>query len=70
MGRLDNYRSLVTDPDLWQVVVRSLVFCVVTAVLTVLVGGALAVLMNALDLAPAGAQVSLLLAGRCPSSRR
>ena len=64
---LDNYRSLVTDPELWQVVVRSLVFCVVTAFLTVLVGGALAILMNALDRLPRLVlQVSLLLAWAMP----
>src|SRR5688572_10794377 len=45
---LDNYASLVTDPYLWTVVVRSIVFCVVTAVVTVAIGGAMAVLMNAL----------------------
>ena len=28
---LDNYVALVTDPYLWTVVVRSIVFCVVTA---------------------------------------
>src|SRR5512140_159424 len=35
---LDNYVSLVTDPYLWTVVVRSVVFCVVTAVVTVAIG--------------------------------
>ena len=40
---LDNYVALVTDPYLWTVVVRSIVFCVVTAVVTVAIGGALAV---------------------------
>ena len=29
---LDNYMALVTDPYLWTVVVRSIVFCIVTAV--------------------------------------
>ena len=39
---LDNYVALVTDPYLWTVVVRSIVFCVVTAVVTVAIGGAMA----------------------------
>src|SRR5688500_5620111 len=46
---LDNYVALVTDPYLRTVVVRSVVFCVVTAVVTVAIGGAMAVLMKALD---------------------
>jgi N,N'-diacetylchitobiose transport system permease protein len=64
---LDNYAALVTDPYLWQVVVRSVVFCVVTAVVTVAVGGLLAVLMTALDRwARLTLQVALLLAWAMP----
>lgn len=64
---LDNYTSLVTDPYLWTVVVRSIVFCVVTAVVTVAVGGAMAVLMNALDTWPRVVlQVALLVAWAMP----
>lgn len=64
---LDNYVSLVTDPYLWTVVVRSIVFCVVTAVVTVAVGGAMAVLMNALDTWPRVVlQVALLVAWAMP----
>ena len=37
---LDNYVALVTDPYLWTVVVRSIVFCIVTALVTVAIGGA------------------------------
>ena len=64
---LENYASLVTDPELWAVVVRSVVFCVVTALLTVAVGGGIALLMNALDRVPRLIlQVSLLLAWAMP----
>jgi N,N'-diacetylchitobiose transport system permease protein len=64
---LDNYTALVTDPELWAVVVRSLVFCVVTAVVTVAVGGALGVLMTALDTwVRVVLQVALLLAWAMP----
>ncbi|GIL35410.1 carbohydrate ABC transporter permease [Phycicoccus sp. DTK01] len=64
---LDNYAALVTDPALWAVVLRSVAFCLVTAFFTVLVGGAVAVLMNALDRWPRLVlQVSLLLAWAMP----
>ncbi|HEX6917442.1 MAG TPA: sugar ABC transporter permease [Phycicoccus sp.] len=64
---LDNYAKLVTDPYLWTVVVRSIVFCVVTAVATVAIGGAMAVLMNALGTWPRVIlQVALLVAWAMP----
>ena len=64
---LDNYASLVTDPYLWTVVVRSIAFCVVTALVTVAIGGAMAVLMNALDAwARIVLQVALLVAWAMP----
>ncbi|HET7762276.1 MAG TPA: sugar ABC transporter permease [Phycicoccus sp.] len=64
---LDNYAKLVTDPYLWTVVVRSIVFCVVTAVVTVGIGGAMAVLMNALGTWPRVIlQVALLVAWAMP----
>lgn len=64
---LDNYLSLVTDPYLWTVVVRSVVFCIVTAVVTVAIGGAMAVLMNALDTwTRVVLQVALLVAWTMP----
>jgi N,N'-diacetylchitobiose transport system permease protein len=64
---LDNYVALVTDPYLWTVVVRSIVFCVVTALVTVAIGGAMAVLMNALGTWPRIVlQVSLLVAWAMP----
>ncbi|WP_308043115.1 carbohydrate ABC transporter permease [Nocardioides mangrovi] len=43
---LDNYRELVTDPYLWRVTLRSLVFCLVNAVATMAVGVGLALLMR------------------------
>jgi N,N'-diacetylchitobiose transport system permease protein len=64
---LDNYASLVRDPALWSVVLRSVGFCLVTSVVTVTIGGALAVLMTALDRwARLVLQVSLLLAWAMP----
>ena len=64
---LDNYIALVTDPYLWTVVVRSIVFCVVTALVTVAIGGAMAVLMNALSTwARIVLQVALLVAWAMP----
>ena len=64
---LDNYVALVTDPYLWTVVVRSIVFCVVTALVTVAIGGAMAVLMNALTTwARVVLQVALLVAWAMP----
>jgi N,N'-diacetylchitobiose transport system permease protein len=64
---LDNYVALVKDPTLWAVVVRSVAFCVVTAFVTVAVGGAIAVLMNSLGRwARLVLQVSLLLAWAMP----
>ncbi|WP_205472856.1 carbohydrate ABC transporter permease [Nocardioides sp. SYSU D00038] len=43
---LENYRELVTDPYLWKVTVRSLVFCLVNAGATMVVGTGLALLMR------------------------
>jgi N,N'-diacetylchitobiose transport system permease protein len=43
---LGNYRELVTDPYLWRVTLRSLVFCFVNAGLTMAVGVGLALLMR------------------------
>jgi len=64
---LDNYTALVTDPYLWTVVVRSVVFCVVTALVTVAIGGAMAVLMNAMTTWPRIVlQVALLVAWAMP----
>ena len=46
---LDNYVELVTDPYLWAVVARSILFCLVNAALTMLVGVAIAMLMTQLS---------------------
>ena len=43
---LQNYRDLITDPYLWTVTVRSLLFCLVNAVATMAVGVSLALLMQ------------------------
>ncbi|GAB3197950.1 sugar ABC transporter permease [Nocardioides hungaricus] len=42
----ENYRALLTDGYLWRVTLRSLVFCVVNAVLTLGIGVGLALLMR------------------------
>jgi N,N'-diacetylchitobiose transport system permease protein len=64
---LENYRTLVTDPNLWAVVTRSIVFCVVVAFATVAVGGLLALLMQRVGRGPRIVlQVSLLLAWAMP----
>lgn len=43
---LRNYRELVTDPYLWQVAVRSVVFCLVNAAITLAIGVGIALLMR------------------------
>ena len=43
---IDNYRELITDPYLWRVTLRSLVFCFVNAALTMAIGVGLALLMR------------------------
>ena len=43
---LQNYRELVTDPYLWRVTLRSLVFCLVNAAVTMALGVGLALLMR------------------------
>jgi len=64
---LGNYTALLSDPNLWVVVGRSIAFCIVCALLTVAVGLALALLMGAVS--PSGRitlQVALLLAWAMP----
>jgi N,N'-diacetylchitobiose transport system permease protein len=64
---VDNYVALLTDANLWLVVARSLVFCVVCAVLTVAVGLGLALLMGAVGrVGRLCLQVALLLAWAMP----
>lgn len=44
---LDNYARILSTDELWAVVLRSIAFCMVNAVVTVLIGLALALLMRA-----------------------
>jgi N,N'-diacetylchitobiose transport system permease protein len=43
---LDNYRALVSDAYLWKVLVRTIVFCLVNAAVTMVLGMAVALLMR------------------------
>jgi len=43
---IENYRELLTDPYLWTVTLRSLVFCLVNAAATMVIGVGLALLMQ------------------------
>lgn len=43
---VDNFRELLTDAYLWKVALRSLLFCLVNAVVTMVVGVGLALLMQ------------------------
>ena len=64
---LDNYVALLTDSYLWTVVLRSIAFCLVNAVATMVIGIAIAVLMTQLTTAPRLIlQVGLLLAWAMP----
>ena len=64
---LSNYTALLTDPNLWVIVGRSIAFCLVCALVTVAVGLALAMLMYAVGRGPRVVlQVALLLAWAMP----
>ena len=64
---LENYITLASNADLWWVVARSLLFCIVTALLTLAVGVLLALLMAAVGKAPRLIlQIGLLLAWAMP----
>ena len=64
---LDNYRELVTDPYLWRVVLRSLVFCLVNAAVTMVLGVGLALLMRHMSTGiRIAVQSALLLAWAMP----
>ncbi len=64
---LDNFVRIFTDDALWAVVARSVVFCMVNALLTVVVGLALALLMRAVTTpVRLTLQVCLLLAWAMP----
>ncbi|MDR1768027.1 MAG: sugar ABC transporter permease [Propionibacteriaceae bacterium] len=64
---LDNYAQVFADPDSWAVIGRSIAFCLVNAVVTVALGVAIALLMNAAAKAARLAiQVAMLLAWAMP----
>jgi N,N'-diacetylchitobiose transport system permease protein len=64
---LDNYARIFSDDRLWAVVVRSVVFCLVNAFVTVGIGVLLALLMKAVHpVVRVVLQVSLLLAWAMP----
>ena len=64
---LANYITLATTPELWIVVGRSLLFCVVTAALTLAIGSLLSLLMAAVGKVPRLIlQIALLLAWAMP----
>lgn len=64
---LDNYQRLVTDAYLWEVIARSVLFCLLVAAITMVAGTALAVLMTLTGrTARLGLQVALLLAWAMP----
>ncbi len=46
---LDNYKTLLTDKDIWAIIIRSLVFCFVNAAATMVIGISIAVLMTKLN---------------------
>ena len=64
---LDNYRQLLSDAYLWKVLLRSLVFCLVNASLTLVIGMGIALLMTKMS-RPVRllAQTGLLLAWAMP----
>src|SRR5690606_28933040 len=63
----DNFANLVWDGEFWAVLVRSLLFCVVTAAVTVVIGVLMAVLMNAVGrTVRLILQISMLLAWAMP----
>src|SRR6478609_12162055 len=64
---LDNYARIFTDSALWAVVVRSIVFCLVNAFATVILGVLFALLMKAVHpVLRVVLQVALLLAWAMP----
>lgn len=64
---LANYTAIFTDPTLWTILGRSLLFCLVCAFATVLIGGLLALLMKRVGtVVRLVLQVSMLLAWAMP----
>ncbi len=63
----DNFAGLIWNGEFWAVLVRSLVFCIVTAAVTVAIGVLIAVLMNSVGrVARLVLQVAMLLAWAMP----
>ena len=63
----DNFANLAWNGEFWGVVGRSLLFCVVTAAVTVVIGVGMAVLMNAVGrVVKLVLQISMLLAWAMP----
>ena len=64
---LDNFIELATDAHLWEVVAKSIAFCLLTAAITLIIGTLLALLMNAVTRTPRIIlQIALLLAWSMP----
>ncbi|MBS2937101.1 sugar ABC transporter permease [Nocardioides sp. J2M5] len=64
---MDNYRALLTDAYLWRVTARTIVFCLVNAALTMLLGVGLALVMRSMSRGVRLlAQTGLLLAWAMP----
>ena len=65
---IDNYAAVLTDPEFWAVLGRSIALCVVSVVATMLLGVAIAVMMTKLGAVMRTAvSVSLLLAWAMPA---
>jgi len=65
---IDNYVAVLTDPEFWAVLGRSVALCVVSVVATMLLGVAIAVMMTKLGAVMRTAvSVSLLLAWAMPA---
>ncbi|MFZ4894734.1 carbohydrate ABC transporter permease [Plantibacter sp. Mn2098] len=63
----DNYIAVATNPEFWGVVVRSLVFCIATAFITLAIGMLFALLMTVIGKAARlTLQIGLLLAWAMP----
>lgn len=64
---LDNYIAVATNPEFWDVAIRSILFCVVTAAVTLVIGMLLALLMTVIGKASRlTLQIGLLLAWAMP----
>jgi N,N'-diacetylchitobiose transport system permease protein len=62
-----NYVTLATDPYLWTVILRSILFCIVTAAVTMGAGTLVALMMNAVGtVVKVVIQIAMLLAWAMP----